>query len=198
MSRILLLLLVLAGFARAEEVVQSRLPAGKWKLVFQDEFYGALTNVDSAWSFQNGPSGHILCSRWRDNASISNGVLHLVARKETRTGQAWPTARKKKKKAFKYGYFECRYRYAKTTGTNNSFWIMTHEGTGPEKKDGKFEIDINEGHVPDEINMNIHNWSGKHWSKHVGVRKEGLDLANEYHLYGLQWDEKELIWFFDG
>lgn len=187
-----------AALAAGAEEVKSLLPAGAWKLVFQDEFSGALTNVDASWEFQNGPSGHILCSRWRDNASVSNGVLQLNARKETRAGQAWTAASLWTKRVFKYGYFECRYRYAKATGTNNSFWIMTREGTGPEKKDGKFEIDINEGHVPDEINMNIHNWSGKHWAKHKSLRKEGLDLSGGYHLYGLRWDEKELVWFFDG
>ncbi len=186
------------GLSAAAEEAKSLLPEGQWKLAFQDDFSGALTNVDANWSFQNGPSGHILCSRWRDNASVSNGVLQLNAKKESRAGQAWTAASLWTKKRFKYGYFECRYRYAKATATNNSFWIMTTEGTGPEKKDGKFEIDINEGHIPDEVNMNIHNWSGKHWSKHASVAKKGLDLAAEYHLYGLRWDEKELVWFFDG
>jgi beta-glucanase (GH16 family) len=193
----LVLFLCWPAEAGAEEA-KSLLPEGAWKLAFQDDFTDALTNVDARWSFQNGPSGHILCSRWRDNASVSNGVLQLRARKETRAGQAWTAASLWTKRHFKYGYFECRYRYAKATGTNNSFWIMTTEGDGPVKKDGKFEIDINEGHVPDEINMNIHNWSGKHWSKHKSVTRKGADLSDEYHLYGLRWDERSLVWYYDG
>jgi len=184
--------------AADESPVPSQLPAGNWKLVFQDEFSGTLQDVDAGWIFQNGPSGHILCSRWRDNASVSNGVLHLNARKETRAGQAWTAASLWTRSRFKYGYFECRYRYAKATGTNNSFWLMTLEGTGPDKKEGKFEIDINEGHVPSEINMNVHNWSGKHWAKHTDLVKEGADLTETYHLYGLAWDENALVWYFDG
>ena len=189
---------VCVGLLSRAEDVKSLLPEGKWRLTFQDEFSRALTNVDAAWEFQNGSSGHILCSRWRDNASVSNGVLRLNAKKEARAGQAWTAASLWTKRRFTYGYFECRYRYAKATATNNSFWIMTTEGSGPEKKDGKFEIDINEGHVPDEINMNIHNWSGQHWAKSKPLKMAGKLLADEYHLYGLEWSEKELVWHFDG
>lgn len=194
------LVMVAAGLAWAAGAaeVQSRLPDGPWRLAFEESFDGALADVDARWSFQNGPSGHILCSRWRDNASVSNGVLHLTARKESRAGQAWTAASLRTQAKFRYGYFECRYRYAKATGTNNSFWLMTTEGDGPEKKDGKFEIDVNEGHVPDEINMNVHNWSGQHWSKSKSLRRAGASLAEEYHLYGLLWTERELVWYVDG
>lgn len=43
--------------------------------------------------------------------------------------------------------FECRYRYAPATGTNNSFWIMTRS-----RPVQWFEIAINEGHFPNEVN----------------------------------------------
>ncbi len=46
-------------------------------------------DLTQAWVSQNGPSGHILSSRRRENAVVSNGVLRLVARKERRDGQEW-------------------------------------------------------------------------------------------------------------
>ena len=131
-----------------------------WKLVFEDNFDGGDKALDENWTFQNGPSGHILSSRWRENAKLEDGLLKLVGRKETRAGQDWTAASCWSKREFQYGYFECRYRYAAATGTNNSFWIMTR---GKPKQ--RFEIDINEGHYPNEVNMNLHNWSGKHWAK---------------------------------
>jgi beta-glucanase (GH16 family) len=138
----------------------------EWELVFEDQFDGTDADLERNWKFRNGPSDHILCSRWRENAVLDNGILKLVAKKETRAGQDWTAASLWTKQRFQYGYFECRYRYAPTTGTNNSFWIITLE---PRSKDGStpnlFEIDINEGHYPDEVNMNLHNRSGKHWSK---------------------------------
>jgi beta-glucanase (GH16 family) len=180
---------------RAEES-ESMLPTGKWKLVFQDEFAGTNKAIDKTWEFQNGPSGHILCSRWRENAVVSNGVLTLKAKKEKRGGQEWTAASMWTKQKFKYGYFECRYKYAKAKGTNNSFWLMTRDI--PKDAAGRFEIDINEGHYPDRINMNIHNWSGEHWAKSKHMTVDGANLADAFHTYGLEWNKDELIWYFDG
>jgi beta-glucanase (GH16 family) len=128
----------------------------KWELQWSDEFDYIDAQLDKNWNSQNGPSGHILCSRWRENAVVDNGVLQLVNKKEESGGQSWTSGNIWTKKKFKYGYFECRYKYAASGATNNSFWLMTK---GADPKEGKrFEIDINEGHFPNEVNTNIHNW----------------------------------------
>lgn len=135
----------------------ARIDLSDWRLVWEDDFDYPDEQLEVNWQSQNGPSSHILCSRWRENAVVEDGILHLVNKKEQRGGQDWTSGNVWTKKRFKYGYFECRYRYAEATGTNNSFWLMTQ---GPAPKEGKrFEIDINEGHYPYEINTNIHNWS---------------------------------------
>ena len=133
-------------------------PAGKsWRLVFFDDFNAENSDLDARWDFQNGPNSHILCSRWRENATVENGVLKLMNRKESRGGQEWTSASMWTKQKFLYGYFEARYKYSAATGTNNSFWLIT-TGSIPEGK-SRYEIDINEGHYPSEINTNLHNWS---------------------------------------
>ena len=131
-------------------------PSG-WKLVWSDDFDYADARLDASWIAQNGPSTHILCSRWRVNAVVENGLLYLKNKKEKRGGQEWTSASIWTKKQFQYGRFECRYKYAAATGTNNSFWIMTTGYNPPVGK--KFEIDINEGHFPAEMATNLHNWS---------------------------------------
>lgn len=132
-----------------------------WSLTFADEFDYPDADLDKNWISQNGPSGHILCSRWRENAKVENGTLKLINRKEDRGGQAWTSGNIWTRQWFQYGYFECRYRYAAAPATNNSFWIMTdlskRENRPP--KGAAFEIDINEGHFPGTVNTNIHNWS---------------------------------------
>ena len=184
---------------------------GRWELVFADEFEGKTADLDGNWEFQNAPSTHILSSRWRENAVVDNGVCRLVNKKEKRGGQEWTSGSCWTKKEFCYGYFECRYKYAATTGLNNSFWIMTR---GKKEDSGRFEIDINEGHYPNKLNTNIHNWSGKHWGKGQGFAVDGqgrtavrtgrepagetADLSRDFHVYGLVWNEWELIWYFDG
>ena len=137
-------------------------PGSDWNLVFEEQFDCTDAELDAHWHFQNGPSGHILSSRWRDNVRLDNSLLMMFARKEHRAGQDWTAANLWTKRQFKYGYFECRYRYAPATGTNNSFWLMSHK---PSSQPGRFEIDINEGHYPYEVNMNLHQHSGKHWAK---------------------------------
>jgi beta-glucanase (GH16 family) len=198
MQRKLVLVLLLGIFlivryVDAQEPKQeSILPPGKWKPVFQEEFTGPNKGLDQTWEFQNGPSHHIPCSRWRDNATVANGILKLTAKKEKRGGQNWTAASMWTKRRFKYGYFECRYKYAKATGTNNSFWLMTRGIPNA------FEIDINEGHYPNELNSCIHNHSGKRWRKHRAKRIKGANLGSEFHTYGLEWNKNELIWYFDG
>ena len=148
-----------AGEAVSETVASDNLSIDltDWRLVWEDDFDYPDEELDVDWQSKNGPCRHILCSRWRENVVVKDGVLHLVNRKESRGGQDWTSGSIWTKRKFKYGYFECRYRYAEASGTNNSFWLMSPRKDPEEGK--RFEIDINEGHYPNEINTNIHNWS---------------------------------------
>ena len=137
----------------------SILPGGaaKWQLAWSDEFDYPDAQLEQKWVSQNSGSKHILSSRWRENAKVEGGTLKLINRKESRGGNDWTSGNVWTKQQFQYGYFECRYRYAAAEGTNNSFWLMTNTKVPAGKK--AFEIDINEGHYPNEVNTNIHNWS---------------------------------------
>ena len=134
------------------------LPGGadKWELVWSDDFDYPDAELNKRWDSQNGPNKHILCSRWRENAVVANGTLKLVNKKENRGGQEWTSGSISTKEQFLYGYYECRYKYAAAQGTNNSFWLM---GKAVPPNGKRFEIDINEGHYPNEIATNIHNWT---------------------------------------
>jgi beta-glucanase (GH16 family) len=137
----------------------SALPGGseRWNLVWDEDFTGVDADLDRRWVAQNGANAHILCSRWRENAVMADGLLTITNRKQQRGGQEWTSGSITSKQQFLYGYFECRYRYAAATGTNNAFWLMPSTPVASPQK--KFEIDINEGHYPNEIATNIHNWS---------------------------------------
>ena len=139
----------------------SLLPGGAaaWELTWSEEFDGPDARLEDRWISQNSGSTHILSSRWRENAVVSQGTLKLINKKEKRGGNEWTSGNIWTKEQFQYGYFECRYRYAAAEGTNNSFWIMTNSKPPAGKK--SFEIDINEGHFPNEINTNIHNHSDR-------------------------------------
>ncbi|AUP79711.1 glycoside hydrolase family 16 protein [Flavivirga eckloniae] len=194
-------LTVIACFAQLPQEIEEN-----FKLVWQDDFDYKDKKLDKKWESQNGPSGHILCSRWRENAEVKDGILYLKNKKEQRGGQDWTSASIWTKKKFKYGYFECRYKYAAAETTNNSFWLMTKGKTQP-KAGKRFEIDINEGHYPNEINTNVHNHTDhviNEVGKKISIRDpealtfEGVDFSEEFHTYGLKWDENEMIFYLDG
>src|SRR5512133_2661947 len=81
--------LCLAQAQTPAPILKSMLPGGegKWELAWSDEFDKPDAELDRSWVSQNGPSGHILSSRWRENAVVTNGMLRLVNRKEKRGGQ---------------------------------------------------------------------------------------------------------------
>jgi beta-glucanase (GH16 family) len=207
-SVILLFVGSVVSHAAAPPQPGSLLPGGadQWKLTWSDEFDYPDAELEKKWTSQNAPSTHILSSRWRENAKVEGGTLRLINRKENRGGQKWTSGNIWSNQQFQYGYFECRYRYAAAEGTNNSFWLMTRHKTPPLK--GKsFEIDINEGHYPSKINTNIHNWSdikvvnGKktHPSSSKSFSFAGKhDFGRDFHTYGLEWNENELVFFLDG
>ncbi|AUP79712.1 family 16 glycosylhydrolase [Flavivirga eckloniae] len=129
-----------------------------WDLIWTDDFDYPDAMLENNWTSQNGPSGHILCSRWRENAEVKDGVLELKAIKENRGGQDWTCGSIWSKQTFGYGYFECRYKYAGAAGTNNSFWLFDRV-IGINSSEVGCELDINEGHFPNEVNTNRHHWT---------------------------------------
>ncbi len=169
---------------------------GRWELVFAEEFDDAEA-AEARWHFQNGPSGHILSSRWRENVEIDGGTARLVNRREQRGGQEWTSGNLWTRRRFTYGYFECRYRYSDASGVNNSFWIF-RPISRPARKD-QFELDINEGHHPNILNTNIH-WVDDELVRRTRSKRITVErpLAKEFHTFGFRWTEQELTWYFEG
>jgi len=178
-----------------------------WKLVWVDDFnYQNREELLLSWEAQNSVNNHILCSRWEENVEVTKGKVLLINRKENRGGQQWTSGSIWTRRNFKYGYFECRYKYASQTGTNNSFWLMTRQCDSVPKEGKRFEIDINEGHFPNEINTNIHNWSDifsnskgetSHPTFHKSYSYSTIDFSKEYHLFGLKWTKEEIVYYLD-
>ncbi len=190
-----------------------------WNKIWADEFNGKNAELDIDWLSDNFgyASNSISCSRWRKNAVEGNGVLRLNFIKEPTSGTGWSydwtAANIYTKRKFKYGYFECRYKIAAATGLNNSFWLIS-AGNNADTTIKKFEIDINEAHYSTtstgtkQIATNTHNWSDR-WKKTDGTETHAFaqfstnpnpwyNIATNYHIMGLEWNEKELIWYLDG
>lgn len=162
----------------------------KWELSFYDDFDGDKINTD-VWNLEHGVSNHILSSRWRENVTVSDGKLKLLTKKEVRPespNQTWTTGSiSARKDAFEqtYGYWEASMKINASPGINNAFWMV---------RVGEFEIDIAEAHYMNVVNSTYHYPQNAQSEKY----HTEYDLSDDFHIYALEWNEKELIYFFDG
>jgi beta-glucanase (GH16 family) len=164
----------------------------QWELTFSDDFNGDRLDTN-VWRSANGQSwGKLLSARFPENVAVSNGLLRLITKKEKRGGKEWTSAMISTTKfRQKYGYWESRYRYAPATGLNQAFWM----NPGAKDKTKGFEIDVNEGHYPTDVNATLHQSELPSKSKRFVA---DYDLAADFHLYAAEWNEKEVIFYFDG
>ncbi len=171
----------------------------QWELTFADEFDGESVDWE-VWESQAGPRR--LEGRWPENNVIQSGVLHQVTRREVppRGGKDWSTAHIWTREfAQQYGYFECRMRYG--LALNNAFWLVRPSNRFERPH---FEIDVNEGHTPSQIAMTYHRYlyhDEADWRELVslgGTWEAPVDLSEDFHTYGAEWDAERIIWYFDG
>ncbi len=169
-----------------------------WVLTFQDEFSG--DSLDwGIWRSEATYPSHILSSRWPENVSMKDGNLYLNTKKEKVGGAEWTSASVWVRPEYfrqSYGYFEARYKYASASGLNNAFWITTQFLSLPREK--HYELDINEGHFPNEINTNYHSRYGGNEESKGEIDKSEYDLSADFHTYGIEWKENALYYYFDG
>lgn len=200
----LALLAVLGGCATAEP---PRPPlTGDWVAIpeLTDEFDGHALDA-AKWDDHNpGWLGRQPGYFSPQNVAVHDGQLHLTARAEELPNlpagyHTFTTAAVKSKALVKYGYFEIRCRPMKSKASS-AFWFYnsTKEiwieidvfeicGVGEQwKRD--FYMTLHVFHTPTE---------SKHWSK--GTKWTApFDLADDFHVYALDWNEKKLRFFIDG
>lgn len=93
-----------------------------------------------------------------------------------------------------YGYFEAKIKMAKGQGILNAFWMSYTKKWPP-------EIDIAELPFSKEgdqhtIYMTEHYDSDNKYVQHTWT--DSQDLTGGFHVYGLEWNDQELIWYVDG
>ncbi|MFI3293833.1 MAG: family 16 glycosylhydrolase [Rikenellaceae bacterium] len=155
-----------ATFVSAQEASQESNPDGyvdsnRWVMVWNDEFDYENSKLTKRWVSDDGRyKPQIASVRYRDNVVVEDGVVKLLSKRvydnpnvDWTTGNIWT------KSTFKYGYFECRYKYAEAHTINNAFWLMPAPETEIPEGGVKFEIDVNEGHYPNLLYLDLHDWT---------------------------------------
>ena len=177
-------------------------PGGDWQLVFEDRFDKPASD-ESVWTIDNSVRVPNRLGRWRENVEIRDGHLRLLNKVESRDGCVWSSGNLMTKGEWQYGYFEASYRYARTVGINNAFWGFSKNTDNPQ-----VELNPNEGWYPDIVNAHFyihHKKDGKRTALTNGTKdgsllgyRTGENLADDFHVLGMEWNEKELIYYFDG
>ena len=100
----------------------------------------------------------------------------------------------------RYGYYEVRCKFQKTKGWWSAFWIQSPViGASLDPADTGVEIDIMECFKPGKINPHnvITGGYGLDMDKDSQGGMEGLN-TEEYHRFGLLWDETGYTFYVDG
>ena len=181
---------------------------GNWKKyeLMSDEFEGNKLDPNKWYPVNPKWLGRQPAFFYSGNVSLSNDKLHLIMRKQEvpempkdKGYHTYTSAAVQSKTKVKYGYFEIKCKPMKSHGSS-SFWFYD---ITPELWT---EIDVFEigGGAPGferKYNMNVHVFKTptekKHWSKH-GMWMAPTNLADDNHVYGLEWNKEILIWYFDG
>ncbi len=180
------------------------------KLVWSEEFnYKGLPD-DKKWSYNEGTGCPQNCG-WGNNeleyyttkelanAKVENGVLKITALKQDKEKSAYTSARivSKDKAFFKYGRMECRAKLPTSKGTWPALWML---GANIDKVGwpacGEIDIIEHKGNDLDKI------YGTLHYPKHFGNKGNGnttmVKDVTKFHIYAVEWNEKEISFFVDG
>ncbi len=192
----------------AEYPLSDQANAGKWQKYepMSDEFDAAALD-GTKWRPRN-PTWLGRQPGWfyEKNVTVSDGKLRLHMKKEEPAGMpkdkgyhTYTSAAVQSKGRVLYGYFEVKAKAMNSAGSS-SFWFYYND------KDLWTEIDVFEigGKSPGyerKYNMNVHVFKTpeevRHWSRH-DVWEAAANLADDYHVYGLEWNADRITWYFDG
>jgi beta-glucanase (GH16 family) len=205
------MLRLLLVFMSSSLAVSARADAEAWKLVWSDEFEGPTIDLNkwehevNAWGGGNNELQYY--TDRPENSRIHNGVLQIVARKETFTGpegtREFTSARLRTKGRgdWKYGRIEVRAKMPIGQGIWPAIWMLpTDNAYGTWAASG--EIDIMEylGQKPNEVFGTLH-YGGK-WPNNVHTGKtytltQGT-FHDDFHVFAIEWERGEIRWYVDG
>jgi len=179
----------------------SAAPYGNWNIVWSDEFNG--TNIDAhTWTFDLGTGGwgnnelEDYTSR-TNNAYVANGLLHIVAQKESIGGASFSSARMKTEglAAWRYGRFEWRARFPAGTGFWPALWFLGTNITSVGWPGcGEMDVMENNGAALAKVQGSLHSGSDE---TAVYTFPDGGSVTN-FHNYVLDWNTNAFLWYVDG
>jgi beta-glucanase (GH16 family) len=179
-----------------------------WNIVWSDEFDGT-TISSSNWSFETGNNNgwgnselEYYTSR-SQNAYVTNGLLHIVARQESFSGFNYTSARMKSQNHFSkmYGRIEFRAKLPFGVGFWPALWMLGNNfPTVNWPACGEIDIVENKGSNPGQEQGTIHysSASNQHLSSTGFYNFPAGNGATNFHKYLLSWSTNSIQWYVDG
>jgi len=181
-----------------------------WVLTFSEEFSDSTINkniwrTEFPWGQGSSDANTQL---YIDSAFvIKDGILQIIAKRDTVMGLVHDDNYNYFYKPFylttgmlesdvgfsqQYGYFEIRSKIPYGTGFWPAFWLMAHSGWPP-------EIDVFEisGREPNRLHMANHYKDKKGIHGQYSTTINGPDFSKDFHVFGIEWNPKEIIWYLD-
>lgn len=186
---------ILLSISCLASLLPAQVPQG-YRLRWADEFDAASLDT-SLWNYRTD-SKHWSTQK-PENVSVSQGNLVLLLKKEASSGKQYTGAGVISKQAFRFGYYESRFRVDAGKGWHSSFWMMGHDGSGGTgTKSTALELDAIEN---DSINLtsygvNLHKWQGDHVS--YGHKNVSMTSLSGYHVFGCEYTPTTVKFFLDG
>jgi beta-glucanase (GH16 family) len=177
---------------------------GGWTEIFDDEFNGSSLNPvwhtaqywDSTVTVGNGGEAAYAPG----GVSVSNGKLHLTARKSTSYGEPYVSGivntggedfnPNYPSFSFLHGYMEVRAKLPAGQGLWPAIWLMPAS-----HNDSNGEIDALEmmGDNPDLAYFTLHRDGNEQQ-----MTSTGINLSSGYHTYGVDWEANFVSFYIDG
>ena len=191
-------------------------PVSDWVMVWNDEFDG--TSIDAnKWRHEvncaGGGNNEKQCYTDSDeNSFVADGMLHIVAKPAPEGSEKPYTSARlntRYKADFKYGRFEMRAKLPAGQGAWPAFWMMpTDEVYGGWPRSGEIDIveSVNlkastaEGQAEAYVHGTLHY--GREWPNNASSGKayllpDGMNPADDFHDYAIEWQEGEIRWYVD-
>lgn len=177
--------------------------------VWGDDFASGTMVDETSWTYEQGyvrnKENQYYTARRTENCRIEDGMLVIEGRKEDSLFQeeAQYTSASiitNKKKSWKYGRFEIRAKIPAGKGSWPAFWMKGDSQNTGSSWPNCGEIDVME-YAGKDPNIMIHNaiYGGSDGKAVHSTKKYsyGSSLADDFHIYSLHWDEKQLVFAID-
>jgi beta-glucanase (GH16 family) len=108
-----------------------------------------------------------------------------------------------KRFTFTHGYVEGRFKLPAERGAWPAFWLLGDDpslGSPDKAHEWGPEVDVFEffGHRPTKHSAGVIGRKGEKPSWHFGYNEVGFDISKDFHTWGFEWNDTDMVWTFDG